>query len=820
MGMGWLMAAAAIAVILLLAFYRASVLSWVAALVVLVPLAGIVYSISADVMGVVLAFTFLVAIVLGVPALRRSLVSYPVLVMFRRILPQVSQTEQEALDAGTVGWEGELFSGNPHWQQLLALPKTGLSDEEQSFLDNEVEQLCAMLDDWDITHTRQDLSPEAWQFLKEKGFFGMIIPKEFGGLGFSALAHSAVVTKLASRSATLAVTAMVPNSLGPAELLLHYGTQAQKDYYLPRLAKGEEIPCFALTGPFAGSDAGAIPDYGIVCQGEFNGQRVLGIRLNWEKRYITLAPAATLLGLAFKLYDPDHLAGGETERGITLALIPTNTPGVVTGRRHFPLNSAFLNGPTQGHDVFIPMDFVIGGFARVGEGWRMLMECLSAGRGISLPSSATGAGKLAARASGAYARVRKQFKLPIGKFEGVEEPLARIGGHLYMMDAARLMTTVGIDLGEKPSVVSAIVKYHCTERGRIIANDAMDVHGGKGICLGPHNYLGRGYQQVPIGITVEGANILTRSMIIFGQGAIRAHPYVIREIRAAHDTANKARAQQEFDDAFFSHVGFVASNAVRAAVFGLTGGRFIPVPPVANERYYQKLTRYATAFALLADASLLILGGSLKRREKVSARLGDILSLLYLCSATLKRFEDDGRCEADLPLFRWAMDDAIFRIEEAFDGVLRNFPNRIAALGLRALIFPAGRRARPPSDLLGHQVTALLMQPGESRDRLTAGMYLPQGSDDPIGALELALYSTLECEPLQARVEAARKVRGSSRVRGMTELERIADAQDKGILQQEEALLLERDYELRRKVVMVDDFAPEELPAGVRRGHD
>ena len=820
MGMGWLMAAAVIAVILLLAFYRASVLSWVAALVVLVPLAGIVYSISADAMGVVLVLTILVAILLGLPVLRRSLVSYPVLVIFRRILPQLSPTEQEALDAGTVWWEGELFNGMPDWNKLIHLPKPALSTDEELFLSREVEQLCAMVDDWDVTHVRQDLSPEAWQFLKEKGFFGMIIPKEYGGLAFSALAHSAVVTKLASRSATLAVTAMVPNSLGPAELLLHYGTRAQKDYYLPRLARGEEIPCFALTGPFAGSDAGAIPDYGIVCQGEFNGQRVLGIRLNWEKRYITLAPVATLLGLAFKLYDPDRLAGGETERGITLALIPTDTPGVVTGRRHFPLNSAFLNGPTQGHDVFIPMDFVIGGFARVGEGWRMLMECLSAGRGISLPSSATGAGKLAARASGAYARVRKQFKLPIGKFEGVEEPLARIGGHLYMMDAARLMTTVGIDLGEKPSVVSAIVKYHCTERGRIIANDAMDVHGGKGICLGPSNYLGRGYQQVPIGITVEGANILTRSMIIFGQGAIRAHPYVIREIRAAHDTGNKERARQEFDDAFFSHVGFVASNAVRALVFGLTNGRFIAVPPVANERYYQKLTRYATAFALLADASLLILGGSLKRREKVSARLGDILSQLYLCSATLKRFEDDGRGEADLPLFRGAMDDAIFRIEEAFDGVLRNFPNRIAALGLRVLIFPTGRRARPPSDLLGHQVTALLMQPGETRDRLTAGMYLPQGSDDPIGALELALHSTLECEPLQARVEAARKVRGSSRVRRMNELERLADAQDKGILPQEEALLLERDYELRRKVVMVDDFAPEELPAGVRGGHD
>ena len=818
MGTEWLMALAVLVVILLLAFFRASLLSWLVAVAVLVPLSAIAYSLTQDTLQVLLAVTAFAVAVLAVPFLRRTLVSYPVLLVFRRILPRLSPTEQEALDAGTVWWDGELFSGMPDWNKLIHLPKPQLSEDEEFFLEREVEQLCAMVDDWDVTHVRQDLSPEAWKFLREKGFFGMIIPKEYGGLGFSALAHSAVVTKLASRSATLSVTAMVPNSLGPAELLLHYGTQAQKDYYLPRLAKGLEIPCFALTGPFAGSDAGSIPDYGIVCHGEYNGQRMLGIRLNWEKRYITLAPVATLLGLAFKLYDPDRLAGGETDRGITLALIPTDTPGVVIGRRHFPLNSAFLNGPTQGHDVFIPMDFIIGGIARIGEGWRMLMECLSAGRGISLPSSAAGAGKLAARASGAYARVRKQFKLPIGKFEGVEEPLARIAGHLYMIDAARLMTTVGIDLGEKPSVISAIMKYHSTERGRLIANDAMDVHGGKGICLGPSNYLGRGYQQVPIGITVEEANILTRSMIIFGQGAIRSHPYVIREIRAAHDNGDKARALREFDAAFFGHVGFVASNAVRTFVFGMLNGRLIPVPPVANERYYQRLTRYATAFALLADASLLFLGGSLKRREKISARLGDILSQLYLCSAALKRFEDDGRPEADRPLFHWGMDDAIWRIEEAFDGVLRNFPNRTAAFALRVLIFPRGRKARPPSDRLEHAIATLLMQPGEVRDRLTAGMYVPETREDPIGALEAALYSTLECEPLQAKVEEARKERGPARVRGMTELERIADARAKGVLRPEEAALLERDYELRRKVVMVDDFAPEELPAGIRHG--
>jgi len=814
MGMDLLMVLAIAAVILVLAFCRASSWSWLLTLVVIVPVAGIIYSISGLSMEVILGIVALIVLVLGIPFLRRSLISAPVLSIFRKILPQVSRTEQEALDAGTVWWDGELFSGYPDWYKLIHFPKPTLTEEEESFLEKEVEKLCAMVDDWEVTHVRQDLPPEAWEYLKEKGFFGMIIPKEFGGLGFSALAHSAVVTKLASRSATLTVTAMVPNSLGPAELLLHYGTQQQKDQYLPRLAKGLEIPCFALTGPFAGSDAGAIPDYGIVCHGDFNGKRVLGIRLNWEKRYITLAPVATLLGLAFKLYDPDRLAGGETDRGVTLALIPTDMPGVVTGRRHFPLNSAFLNGPTQGKDVFIPMDYIIGGAARIGEGWRMLMECLSAGRGISLPSSATGACKLAARATGAYARVRKQFRLPIGKFEGVEEAMARIGGHLYMMDSARLLSTVGIDLGEKPSVVSAIVKYHCTERGRIVANDAMDVHGGKGICLGPNNYLGRGYQQVPIGITVEGANILTRSMIIFGQGAIRSHPYVLKEIRAAHDVTDKARALRDFDAAFFAHIGFAASNAVRSLVFGLTNGHGIPVPPVANERYYQKLTRYSTAFALTADAAMLVMGGSLKRREKISARLGDILSQLYLCSATLKRFEDDRRPQEDLPLLRWAMDDALYRIEQAFDGVLRNFPSRIVAMGLRVLIFPTGMRVAPPSDKLGHQIAALMMQPGEARDRLTSGMYLPESKDDPVGALEAALRSTLECEPLQARVEEARKTSGAARVRGMTELERIADARNKGVLRPEEAQLLERDYELRRKVIMVDDFAPEEMAIG------
>jgi acyl-CoA dehydrogenase len=605
---------------------------------------------------------------------------------------------------------------------------------------------------------------------------------------------------------------MVPNSLGPAELLLHYGTDEQKEKYLHRLAKGQEVPCFALTGPFAGSDAGAIPDYGVVCYGEFAGkQNVLGIRVTWEKRYITLAPVATLLGLAFKLYDPNQILGGEINRGITLALIPTDTPGVKIGRRHFPLNSAFMNGPTQGKDVFVPMDFIIGGIERIGQGWRMLMECLAAGRSISLPASSVGGMKMAARTSGAYARVRKQFHLPIGRFEGIEEPLARIGAHTYMVDAARQFTALAVDLGEKPSVISAIVKYHATERGRIVINDAMDVHGGKGICLGPDNYLARDYQQTPIGITVEGANILTRTMIIFGQGAIRSHPYVLKEVAAAHDQDHQ-RALHQFDEALFGHISFALGNAARSLVFGLTGGRGIPVPPGdETHRYYQQLTRFSAAFALSADVAMAVLGGSLKRREKISARLGDVLSMLYLCSATLKRFEDDGRPADDLPLLHWAMQDALYQTQQAFDGVIRNFPNAPARWILGALILPLGLRLSPPDDHLGHEIAVLLMQPGAVRDRLTAGMYISDDEKDAVGALEAALASTLACEPLQAELEKARK---AGKLTSLEDLPRIAEARDQGMITAEQAAQLERDYALRRKVIMVDDFAPEELRSG------
>lgn len=748
-------------------------------------------------------------VVLFIPQVRRALVSNRLLKIFRGILPQVSQTEQEALDAGTVWWEGDLFSGRPNWNKLLAYPKPKLTAEEKAFLAGPVEELCAMLDEWRITRELHDLPPGVWQFIKDNGFFGMIIPKQYGGRGFSALAHSEVVMKISSRSGTAAVSVMVPNSLGPSELLLQYGTEEQKNHYLPRLAKGLEIPCFALTGPDAGSDAGSIPDSGVVCYGQFNGDpQVLGMRITWEKRYITLGPVATLLGLAFRLHDPDGLLGSKEDLGITLALIPTNTPGVNIGRRHFPLDAAFQNGPNSGKDVFVPMDWVIGGREGVGCGWRMLMNCLAAGRSISLPATSTGGAKLAARTCGAYGRVRVQFKTPIGRFEGVEEALARIGGNTYMMDAARVMTAGAVDMGEKPSVISAIVKYHLTERGRQAINDAMDVHGGKGICMGPSNYLGRNYQHIPVSITVEGANILTRNMIIFGQGAIRCHPYVLKEIRAAND-GNSAWASVSFDQALMGHVVFTASNCMRSLLHGLTGASLASAPGSVGpetQRYYSQLTRFSAAFAFIADISMLVLGGSLKRKERLSARLGDILSMLYLCSAALKRFKDDGRPVADAPLLHWSMQDALFRMQEAFDGLLENFPARAAVKGLlRFLIFPLGKPFSPPSDAIGHKVATLMLMPGEARDRLTAGIYMPASPDEPLNILEQALQCAVVSEAVEVKLRAAVK---TGQINAQAD-DKIAEALKQRVITNSELELMGKMKSLRRRVIMVDDFPPD-----------
>jgi acyl-CoA dehydrogenase len=756
-----------------------------------------------------LALGLIVGVILFVPPVRRALISDRVLQIFRKILPKISQTEQEALDAGTVWWEGELFSGAPNWYKLLAYPKPKLSAEEKAFLAGPVEELCRMLDEWTITRELHDLPPHVWEFIKTNGFFGMIIPRKYGGLGFSALAHSEVVMKISSRSGTAAVSVMVPNSLGPSELLLQYGTEEQKDHYLPRLAKGVDIPCFALTGPDAGSDAGAIPDIGIICRGQHNGEEhVVGIRLTWEKRYITLGPVATLLGLAFKLHDPDGLLGGEEDLGITLALIPTNTPGINIGRRHFPLDAAFQNGPNSGKDVFIPLEWVIGGRDGVGYGWRMLVNCLAVGRSISLPATSTGAAKLATRTSGAYGRVRVQFKTPIGRFEGVEEALSRIGGNTYMMNAARVMTAGAVDLGEKPSVISAIVKYHLTERGRQTINDAMDVHGGKGICLGPSNYLGRGYQQIPVSITVEGANILTRNMIIFGQGAIRCHPHLLKEISAANDS-NGVRASAQFDQALVGHVAYTFSNGVRTFFHGLTGGTLASAPgSVAPEtqRYYSQLTRFSAAFAFLADISLVTLGGALKRKERISARLGDILSMLYLCSATLKRFEDDGRPPADLPLLHWSIQDALHRMQTAFEGLLDNFPGKAATASfLRFMVFPLGTAFSPPSDKVSHEVARLMLSAGEARDRLTEGIFIPDSADEPLNVLEQALQCAEVCDAVEAKLRAAVK---TGRIPAEGE-EKISAALKQRVITSNELELMAGMTSLRRRVIMVDDFPPD-----------
>jgi acyl-CoA dehydrogenase len=618
--------------------------------------------------------------------------------------------------------------------------------------------------------------------------------------------------KISTRCSSAAVSVMVPNSLGPAELLLHYGTDEQKNYYLPRLAKGLEIPCFALTSPHAGSDAASIPDSGVVCKGTWQGKEVVGMRVTWDKRYITLAPVATLLGLAFRLYDPDGLLGDTKDLGITCALVPTNHPGVVIGRRALPLNAVFQNGPTQGNDVFMPLDWIIGGPAMAGQGWRMLMECLAAGRSISLPGSNTGMSKLAVRTVGAYARVRSQFRMPIGRFEGVQEPLARMGGYLYMADAARVMTAGAIDLGEKPSVVSAIVKYHITERARQVVNDGMDVIGGKGICLGPQNFLGRAYQQMPVSITVEGANILTRSMIIFGQGAIRCHPYVLKEMEAARmsaDPAQRDKALVEFDKAFFSHLGFTVSNAARTFVLGITGSHWVGTPAhVAPEtrRYYQQLTRFSAAFAYIADISMVVIGGDLKRKEKISARLGDILSYMYLCSATLKRFEAEGRQKEDAPIMHWAMWDAMFKAQNALEGAISNFPQAWSRWWLKRVIFPLGRPYVVPSDKLGGQVAELLIAPSATRDRLTAGVYIPDDEEDPVGVLEPALVATIQAEEIEARIRSAQR---AGKLTAATPQDLVAEAARMGIISAADSALLKRRDELRNKVIRVDDFPPD-----------
>lgn len=751
----------------------------------------------------ILGFIFIFMILCAINPLRQKLFSAPLLKWMKKKMPAMSSTEREALEAGTISWEGDILSGTPDFNRLLNEPLATLTEEEQAFIEGPVNELCRLIDDWDITHNRTDMPPDMWQFIKEKGFLGLIIPKKYQGLAFSATAQVIILSKIYGRSITVATTISVPNSLGPAELLLKYGTEQQKDFYLPRLARGEEIPCFALTGPQAGSDAASIPDKGIVCRQDVNGESVLGMRLTWNKRYITLCPVATVIGLAFRLYDPENLLGQGENLGISCALIPADTPGVIKGRRHFPLNTGFLNGPTQGKDVFVPIDCLIGGVQRAGAGWRMLMDCLSAGRAISLPSSALGGVQMVALASGAYARVRKQFHQPIGKFEGIEEPLARIAGNTYLIDAALMMTAAAIDQGAKPAVAGAIIKYQTTERARQVALDAMDIHGGKGICLGPNNYLGRGFQNAPISITVEGANILTRNLIIFGQGAIRCHPYLFNELEAVrqHDLIS-------FDKLICQHIRFFLSNTIRSFFFALIDSRWIKSPESKLSIYYQHLYRYSTQLAFLADFCMMMLGAKLKFKEKISARLGDMLSTLYLISAVLKRIHSENEVAEDLPLATWCCQQLLYEYELALHGLIENFPITWARLILKVILQPWGRRRLKPSDKLGQKLAQLLIEPNPARTKLTRFVFKEMLDNCPIGYLEEGFQRIVAVESLEKKVNQAAK---QGQLGTLTLMEQIEEARQLGILNEEEVAQLKQAEQFRQKIITVDDFSHEEL---------
>lgn len=793
-------------VFFLLSYHR---ISLIFSTIIFLFLAGIMAATQGVAVGVILTclFILLIAIPLNAGPWRRRFLIQPLLTFYRKILPEMSRTEKEAIASGTVTWEGDIFRGNPHWKKLLRLNPPTLTEEEKKFLEGPVETLCQMINDWDITHNRADLPPEMWKFIKEQGFFGLIIPKKYGGKQFSAYAHSQIIVKVSGLSITVSTTISVPNSLGPAELLLHYGTEEQKNYYLPRLAIGEEIPCFALTSPDAGSDASAMSDYGIVCWDDFQDKKTLGIRLNWNKRYITLAPIATVIGLAFKLYDPDHLLGKKENIGITCALIPRSMSGITIGRRHFPLNTPFQNGPIQGRDVFIPMDWIIGGQQQAGKGWHMLMECLASGRAITLPASTLGGAKVLSYTVGAYSRIRKQFNLPIGRFEGIEEALARIATFTYIADAARLLTVAAIDQGEKPAVASAIIKYHVTELGRKMACDGMDIYGGKGICLGPNNYIGRGYQSSPIAITVEGANILTRNMIIFGQGIIRCHPYMLAEMEAAQ-LPDQKEAIVAFDKALMKHIGFAWSNIIRSLVLGLTSSYIVNVPRTKTRRYFQHATRFSSAFALLADACLLILGSHLKRKESISARLGDILSYLYLLSAVLKHYADQGEPIEELPLIRSANDFCLFEIQERFNEILHNFPNRWLAYALRICIFPVGQHFNKPSDRLRHQVAQLLIAPTNTRQHLADGAFLSPVKENILADVQDAFLKTITAEPIEKIIKAAKH---NNFIDGYTLVEQAQAALDKEIITIEQFDIFTQAEAARQKVIAVDDFNSEDL---------
>lgn len=757
--------------------------------------------------------TATLVIVAFIRPVRQWLITKRLFHFFKTNLPPLSDTEKAAIESGTVAWEGKLFQGNLKWSALWDMPTPSLTDTEQYFLDNQVEDICRMTNDWEITHEKADLPKEIWGYLKKHKFFGMNIPKEYGGLGFSAYMHSCVISKLASKSVSLAVTTMVPNSLGPAELLMHYGTQEQKQYYLPRLANGEEVPCFALTAPEAGSDAGSIPDKGVICKGMHNGEEVLGIQLQFDKRYITLAPVATLVGLAFKLYDPDHLLGDKTSLGITLAMVPYNHPGVEIGTRHNPLRMAFMNGPIRGKDVFIPLDWVIGGVDRVGQGWRMLFECLSVGRGISLPALSTAMGALAYVTTGAYATVRRQFNMPISKFEGVEEALSRIAGFAYQLEASRSFTAATIDQNERPAVATAIAKYHMTELARIVNNDAMDVHAGRGIMMGPSNYLANAYHAMPLNITVEGANILTRSLMIFGQGAIRCHPYIKQELIVLDKYKDNARlALKHFDKLCSQHIGYGISNFVRTLFLALTSARLSSVNgPEGTKRLIQHLNRMSTSLAFLSDIAMLTLGGELKRKERLSARLGDMLSYLYLSMTVLKQYHQSASQSEEINLVNWNLQYNLYQIQEAFYDFADNYPKKALGWCLKKLVFPFGRSFKKPSDGLSQSIARDMCQQNSVREQFVKLCFIGDLDDDPVGQMNEAFLQCLKTMPALTKVQQAIRA-------GKIDKTLALDAQcdlaiKQNIITQTDAAAIACYEVLRKKAIAVDEF-PTDYPLG------
>ena len=793
--------------ILALGMYKSPLWAWAGALAV----AALIWQTEAvhgltGFFGVVLWLFVLAFAVLAVPAIRRNYVSAPVFKFVKGTLPKVSDTEAQALEAGTVGFDAELFSGTPDWDKLRSIAPIVLTPEEQAFLDGPTDELCGLIDDWQVRHAQREIPEKVWDFVKSRGFLGMLISKEHGGLGFSAQAQSLIIGKIASRSPDVVTIVMVPNSLGPGELIEKYGTEQQKHYYLPRLAKGEEIPCFALTGPTSGSDAATMRDIGTVIRGT-DGKPA--IRLSWDKRYITLGPKATLLGLAFRLFDPDNILGKGDTLGITVALIPTKHPGVQIGRRHLPAGGAFPNGPNWGRDVVIPMDYVIGGEAMAGQGWRMLMECLAAGRAISLPSSATAGTKMMLRVSSAYARIRKQFGLPIARMEGVEEPLARLVESAYATEAARGVTAAMVSRGERPSVISALMKYWTTERMRRAVNDAFDIHGGRAICDGPGNYLQSAYQMVPVGITVEGANILTRTLITFAQGALRSHPYLYREIQAAQNP-DAARGLDTFDSAFGDHVAFSVSNACGGFFHNVTGALFAPAPEKSFDTayWYRQLARCSRSFAFVGDLTVASLGGSLKTKQKLSGRLADALSELYILACVLKRFEDDGRLSSDRTFVDLAAMNGLYRFQEALRGVVDNFPVTPARWAMRIVAFPLGNPYRPAPDYLGHRAVKLVLDAPEVRDRLTRYIYVSKDPDDPTGLLEVTLKKAVAAEEAEKKLERAIRAGTIRRYHG---IDWIGEAMAQGIVTESEGQQLRELEALTARVIAVDDFDPAAL---------